>query len=84
MRQSAEEPQNFTGQLLIAHPNMLDPNFRRTVLFISWHDPEDGALGVILTGRSTNMSGIWSATRRLPAVWPMSLFFSAARWEEIS
>ena len=27
---------------------MLDPNFRRTVLFISAHDPEDGAVGVIL------------------------------------
>jgi putative transcriptional regulator len=27
---------------------MLDPNFRRTVLFISSHEPDDGALGVIL------------------------------------
>jgi len=27
---------------------MLDPNFRRTVLFISAHDPEDGAVGVII------------------------------------
>jgi putative transcriptional regulator len=27
---------------------MLDPNFRRTVLFISAHDPSDGALGVII------------------------------------
>jgi putative transcriptional regulator len=27
---------------------MLDPNFKRTVLFISSHDPEDGALGVIV------------------------------------
>jgi putative transcriptional regulator len=33
---------------LVAHPNMLDPNFRRTVLFISAHDPEDGAIGVII------------------------------------
>jgi putative transcriptional regulator len=39
---------NLAGSLLIAHPNMLDPNFRRTVLFISSHDSEDGALGVIL------------------------------------
>lgn len=43
-----ETPQNLAGSLLVAHPNMLDPNFRRTVLFISAHDPEDGALGVIL------------------------------------
>src|SRR6202795_1267415 len=41
-------PRSLAGSLLIAHPNMLDPNFRRTVLFISAHDPDDGALGVIL------------------------------------
>jgi putative transcriptional regulator len=40
--------ESLAGSLLIAHPNMLDPNFRRTVLFISAHDPDDGALGVIL------------------------------------
>src|SRR5437868_2805230 len=39
---------SLTGSLLIAHPNMLDPNFRRTVLFISVYDPEDGALGLII------------------------------------
>jgi putative transcriptional regulator len=39
---------NFAGSLLVAHPNMLDPNFRRTVLFISEHDPNEGALGVII------------------------------------
>ena len=43
-----EIPQNLTGSLLVAHPSLLDPNFRRTVLFISAHDPNDGALGVIL------------------------------------
>jgi putative transcriptional regulator len=41
-------PRSFAGSLLVAHPNMLDPNFRRTVLFISAHDPTDGAVGVIL------------------------------------
>lgn len=40
--------ENLTGSLLIAHPNMLDPNFRRSVLLISAHDPEEGATGVIL------------------------------------
>ena len=39
---------SFAGSLLVAHPNMLDPNFRRTVLFISEHDPSQGALGVII------------------------------------
>jgi putative transcriptional regulator len=39
---------SLAGSLLVAHPSMLDPNFRRTVLFISEHDPGEGALGVII------------------------------------
>jgi putative transcriptional regulator len=41
-------PLSLAGSLLVAHPNMLDPNFRRAVLFISAHDATDGAMGVIL------------------------------------
>jgi putative transcriptional regulator len=41
-------PLSLAGSLLVAHPNMLDPNFRRSVLFISTHDANDGAVGVIL------------------------------------
>jgi len=41
-------PLSLAGSLLVAHPNMLDPNFRRSVLFISEHDATDGAMGVIL------------------------------------
>ena len=48
MRNLSESSRNLTGSLLVAHPNMLDPNFRRSVLFISAHDPNDGALGVII------------------------------------
>ena len=50
MRKLGDEPisRSFAGSLLVAHPNMLDPNFRRTVLFISEHDPSEGALGVII------------------------------------
>ena len=50
MRNLDDEPpgRSVAGSLLIAHPNMLDPNFRRTVLFISAHDPKEGALGVII------------------------------------
>src|ERR1041385_700052 len=43
-----DDPRSVAGSLLVAHPNMLDPNFRRTVLFISEHDPNEGALGVII------------------------------------
>src|ERR1041385_8517619 len=50
MRELGEEREsrNFAGSLLIAHPNMVDPNFRRTVLFVSEHEPDEGALGVII------------------------------------
>src|SRR5690349_16372009 len=48
MRKNRETGGSLAGSLLVAHPNMLDPNFRRTVLFISNHDPNDGALGVII------------------------------------
>ncbi len=41
-------PLSLAGSLLVAHPNMLDPNFRRAVLFISSHDPAEGAMGVIV------------------------------------
>src|SRR5436305_9907834 len=39
---------NFAGSLLVAHPNMVDPNFRRAVLFVSEYEPNEGALGVII------------------------------------
>jgi putative transcriptional regulator len=50
MLEFEEEPssRSLAGSLLVAHPSMLDPNFRRTVLFISEHDPGEGALGVII------------------------------------
>jgi putative transcriptional regulator len=50
MRNLDDEPPrpSLAGSLLVAHPNMLDPNFRRSVLFISAHDPKEGALGVII------------------------------------
>src|SRR5918996_5001735 len=50
MRNSGDErvSRNLAGSLLVAHPNMVDPNFRRTVLFVSEHEPNEGALGVII------------------------------------
>ena len=39
------------GQLLIASPALLDPNFRRTVVLVVAHD-EDGAVGLVLNRRT--------------------------------
>lgn len=40
-------PPDLRGSLLVAHPVLRDPNFSRTIVLISAHSPEDGALGVI-------------------------------------
>lgn len=39
---------NLTGSLLIAHPNLVDPNFRKTVVLISADSEDEGTLGVII------------------------------------
>lgn len=38
----------LSGSLLISHPSLVDPNFHKTVIYISEHTAEDGALGVVL------------------------------------
>jgi putative transcriptional regulator len=38
---------SLRGQLLIASPALIDPNFRRTVVLVVAHD-EDGAVGLVL------------------------------------
>lgn len=39
--------ESLRGHLLIAGPDLWDPNFRRTVVLIGHHD-DDGAVGVVL------------------------------------
>lgn len=39
--------ESLRGQLLIAGPGLLDPNFRRTVVLVGDHE-ENGAVGVVL------------------------------------
>jgi putative transcriptional regulator len=39
--------QSLKGQLLVAVPALLDPNFRRTVVLVGEHN-EEGALGLVL------------------------------------
>lgn len=36
------------GKLLVAHPSLRDPNFRHTVLYLTEHSLEDGAVGFVL------------------------------------
>jgi putative transcriptional regulator len=43
----SEEFESLRGQLLVAAPALVDPNFRRTVVLITEHT-EEGAMGVVL------------------------------------
>jgi putative transcriptional regulator len=40
-------PESLKGQLLVAAPALLDPNFHRTVVLVGEHG-EEGAMGVVL------------------------------------
>lgn len=44
-RQTKKE--NLAGSMLLAHPGLRDPNFRRSVVLMSVHNAE-GAMGVVL------------------------------------
>jgi putative transcriptional regulator len=46
-RRTVRKPKSLAGQLLLAHPAMRDPNFKRTVILLSAHNGE-GAMGVVL------------------------------------
>jgi putative transcriptional regulator len=46
--------ESLAGQLLLASPSLLDPNFSRTVVLIGMHS-EDGAMGVVLN-RPSNLT----------------------------
>jgi putative transcriptional regulator len=48
--------ESLRGQLLIAGPTLLDPNFVRTVVLIGEHN-EEGALGVVLNRPSDTTVG---------------------------
>ncbi len=39
---------NYQGLLLAAHPSLKDPNFHRSVLFLSTHEASLGAFGFVL------------------------------------
>ena len=57
MREFQPETESLAGALLLAHPSLRDSNFEKTVVFLSMHDGENGAFGVVLnrpSGRRLN------------------------------
>lgn len=47
---SAQQPEYFSGELLVASPKMRDPRFRKTVLYMVEHNAK-GAIGIIINKR---------------------------------
>ncbi|HZC36913.1 MAG TPA: YqgE/AlgH family protein [Chthoniobacterales bacterium] len=49
MRSSNSSHQfSLAGKLLLSHPALRDPSFRRTIVFLPNHDAEAGAFGLII------------------------------------
>jgi putative transcriptional regulator len=40
--------ESLRGSLLVAAPQLLDPNFSRTVVLVAEHEEDEGAMGVVL------------------------------------
>ena len=40
--------QCLSGSILLSHPNLQDPNFAKTIVFLSAHSDDMGTVGVIL------------------------------------
>ncbi len=61
---------SICGQLLVASPDLEDPNFRRTVVLMLAHD-RDGALGIVLNRPSevalVDVLGSWAEACSAPA-----------------
>jgi putative transcriptional regulator len=53
----ASQKPDLTGKLLLSHPAMRDPNFRRTIVFVPNHDLESGAFGLIINRPTAEVLG---------------------------
>jgi putative transcriptional regulator len=81
------------GSLLIAHPDLLDPNFRRSVLIISASDPHEGSFGLIVNRAAEKTVGELLPEQELGALAELPVFiggpvardqltFAAFQWND--
>jgi putative transcriptional regulator len=66
VRDDADASSSVTHHLLCAVPQLLDPNFRRSVVFVLEHDAR-GALGLVINNPAAN--GMDEVTRGLGLRW---------------
>ena len=64
----------LSGSLLIAHPNLLDPNFRRGVLIISASDPQEGSFGLVVNHPTEKSVGELLPDHELGALGELPVF----------
>ena len=71
--QLRQQTPNHTGSLLVALPTLLDSNFRRTILFLSHHDPEEGSVAFIMNRpREFSLSDLSDLADPAPTLTPVS------------
>ena len=67
----------LSGQLLVAMPQMLDPRFARTVVYLCAHS-SDGAMGLVVNRLIDSLSFeslLAQLGSRRRASWPMAVHF---------
>ena len=79
--------ENLTGSLLVAHPSLRDPNFRRTILFLSHHSAEEGATGLVLNRPLEEKLPHFPGLPEIPLyfggpVEPARLLLTSLQWRE--
>ncbi len=93
VREFASSSISLAGSLLIAHPGLLDPNFRKSVLFVSTNDPQEGSFGLTLNRPAGRTVAELLPEQKLGALGRIPVFlggpvgtdqlvFAAFRWHE--
>jgi putative transcriptional regulator len=47
---------SLTGQLLVAMPQMMDPRFARSVVYLCAHSEDEGAMGIVINKRLASLT----------------------------
>jgi putative transcriptional regulator len=91
VREPDQTSSSLAGSFLIAHPGLVEANFRRTVLILPDHTPKEGSFGLILNRPTGKVVGDLLADKplgrlsRIPVlsggpVSPDQLILAAFRW----